>query len=202
FNRVSQPRNNAGAQSLVNSLSIPGKRYPISACRHKVIRAPSVRLRLRIRILSQESGGQEPKYERCSGVASRASQGVPSSASTSVGLGASFDVWKVADNHWVRWWCRRRHRWWRQDCHVENQDSCPSPDTPKICFLNTQSSLSCPQALTWILRNATGDPGCDWSPIKPIGLPFSLPTPRAASGLTKRVTRTCEPISVSFRSTV
>ena len=83
FNRVSQPRNNAGAQSLVNSLSIPGKRYPISACRHKVIRAPSVRLRLRIRILSQVSGGQEPKYERCSGVASCASQGVPSSASTS-----------------------------------------------------------------------------------------------------------------------
>ena len=83
FNRVSQPRNNAGAQSLVNSLSIPGKRYPISACRHKVIRAPSVRLRLRIRILSQVSGGQEPKYERCSGVASRASQGVPSSPSTS-----------------------------------------------------------------------------------------------------------------------
>jgi len=33
--------------------------------------------------LSQESGGQEPKYERCSFVASRASQGVPSSASTS-----------------------------------------------------------------------------------------------------------------------
>jgi hypothetical protein len=79
FSRVSQPRNNASAHSLVNiipSLSTPS--YPISARRHKVIRAPSVGLRLRIRIFSQESGGQEPKHERRSGVASRASHGVPS----------------------------------------------------------------------------------------------------------------------------
>jgi hypothetical protein len=78
FNRVSQPRNNASAHSLVNSLSIPGKRYPISACRHKVIRAPSVRLRLRIRIFSQKSGGQEPKHNRRSGVASCVGHDVPS----------------------------------------------------------------------------------------------------------------------------
>jgi hypothetical protein len=78
FSRVSQPRNNASAHSLVNiipSLSTPS--YPISARRHKVIRAPSVGLRLRIRIFSQESGGQEPKHDRRSGVASRASHAVP-----------------------------------------------------------------------------------------------------------------------------